>query len=208
MSTVQTVLNRALQKLGVISAGNNPEASDNALALQALKGLFRHYRTSGAFGKVYEVLPTLASYTVLEGDHVIRSSITTQINLPDTIAADGDFTDYGVEGVFITDQNSIRPPRDMSYASITDQDTGLTTDYIYDGQIAQWICVETLTYNSICPLSFRDENGLAACLAMHVADEFGQQPTELIMRASNRFEEALAMNWSEAGQAVTRIDYN
>ena len=142
------------------------------------------------------------------GDHVIRTADTpTSINLPESIANQDEFNDYGPNAFSSPDQTLIRAPRDMSYAAITDQSTGITQDWIYDGQIARWMCIESLTFNDPCPLAFRDINGLSACLAMHVADEFGQQPSALTQRAAAYFESGVAMNWSEAGDEIVQNPY-
>lgn len=207
MATVQTIINRALAKLGVIGAGEDPEDNDNALCFQALKGVYRHLRTAGAFGTIYEVFPNTESYFANENEHIIRNAdVTKVVILPESVANIEGQGDYGVP-TFTVDENYVRAPRDMAYIAITDQATSTTLDYLYDGQNALWRCIETMTLNDVAPLSFRDENGLAACLAMHVADEFGQQVTQLISRSANRFEEGVTQNWSESGQLIQRNDY-
>ena len=210
-STCQNVINRALGKIGIVAAGENPATADNALALRQLRALYRKLRTSGAFGVVYEVIPTEATYRAQENEHIMRrdASVVT-ITLPETIDNLEAVNDYG-NLTYMADENAIRPPRDCSIIIITDllstDQTVATDEFIYDGQTKRWRSVNLLNFNEIAPLSHRDENGLASLLAMQLAPEFGQTVPDLVVRDAYHFEEGITHNWSQAGELIIRQDY-
>lgn len=206
-TTCQTIINRALTKLGILgSSSATPTTADNALGLEALKGIYQRLINSGAFGQLTDVIVT-SDYTAGENER-IKTTSTVIITLPDQVSFVGyePCAGYGQVGLF-TDDNLVRPPRDLAVVSIVYTDNGTIQDYIYDNRLRQWVEINALTYTSVAPLALRDEGGLAATLAIDLADEFGQQPTALTLRAAGAFATALAFNISQAGEVIHRGDY-
>lgn len=207
MVTAQQTINRALGKLGILGAGQTPSDDDNELCLRALKGTYRRLRTSGAFGKIYDTIPSADRYEPAENEHVARFNSNVEIiDLPETIANFDETTDYGAT-TYYEDFTTVRPPRDCSYIAISDPASDITEDWIYDGQNKVWRSVERMSFNDPAPLGFRDENGLACLLALAVADDFGVQPSDRIALAARQFEEGITHNWSQAGELTHKRDY-
>jgi hypothetical protein len=205
MSTCQQIITRALGKLGIVGAGQVPTTDDNALGLQALVALYRHLITAGAFGELYDVIPTGTTYTAAENERVMHDSTLTVV-LPTTISNIEAISDYDGTS-FVSDENTIRPPRDGSIIVDINTTTGVTTDWLYDGQTKTWRKIQGLATTDTAPHSFRDENGLAALLATHLADEFGQQISQTIAKHAFDYQLGLTQNWSQAGSLIPRIDY-
>lgn len=206
-STCQTIINRALSKLGIREAGSNPDAADSALGLQGLKSVYRGLITSGALGEMYSVIPVDPTYTAGENERIFRNSEDIEtIELPETIAMPVLVSDYGMLS-YTTDESSVRPPRDGAVITITDASTDVTVDYIYDGQTFKWRDVEGLSLNDIAPLSRRDENGLASMVAIEIADEFGQQVSDRTQKAAMLYVNGLTVNRSQAGTLINPVNY-
>jgi hypothetical protein len=205
MSTCQTVCNLALSAIGIIGAGETPEAADSALALQSLKGYYQKLINSGTFGSLADVIPAVTEYLSGENERIVHDGTVT-VTLPVELPAYYETSQYGFLG-YEVDPATVRPPRDLSVVSVVRTDTGAITDHLYDNRLRSWIDVHALTANAAAPLSHRDENGLASALAMRVAPHFGQEPTRETAIAAARFEEALCNQWSVAREAPTKVDY-
>ena len=200
-TTCQTIITRALSKLGIATAGVTPRTADNDLGLQALKGVLHNLITSGTFGTLTDVIPAVTSYEAGENERVVNDGTIT-VTLPDSVPLYYTQGDYGMVS-YNSDESSIRPPRHMSVIEEVNTSTGAITTNIYDAQLRAWVDINALAVGDDCPLALRDENGLAALLAIHVADEFGQQPTNLTLKAAFAYKAGLAHNWSEAGEVVS-----
>jgi hypothetical protein len=205
MSTCQQIIARALGKLGIVGAGQTPTTDDNTLGLQALVALYRHLITAGAFGELYDVIPTGTAYTASENERVMHDSTLT-VTLPATITNVEAISDYD-RVAYIDDEALVRPPRDGSVVVDINTTTAITNDWLYDGQNKVWRKIQGLVLSDVAPHSHRDENGLAALLATHLADEFGQQITQTIAKHATDYQLGLTQNWSQAGSLLPRIDY-
>lgn len=204
-STVQQIINRALGKLGIIEAGGTPTTNDQALALQALKAVYRRLITTGVFGDLIDVIPQMTAYTAGENERIVHDGSVT-VTLPTELPLFVFGNDYGMV-TYSSDNGQVRPPRDGSIVTVSNTSTGVTTDSIYDGQIKQWISIEGLTATSVAPMSQRDENGLACLLALDLADEFGQQITATMTNAAALYKRHIAYNWSQAGDLIQPKDH-
>lgn len=205
MSTCQQVINIAYEKIGVIGAGASPEAGDSARALQSLKSYYQKLINSGAFGSLYDVIPSDTAYEAGENERIVHDGTVT-VTLPEVLPAYYEHSSYGMISLG-TDIGQIRPPRDLSVISEVRTDTGAIKDYLYDNRVREWIDVNALVAGDYAPLSHRDEDGLASALAVRVAPHFGQQPSQDVQLAAIRFEEALTHNWSQAGEIIEPRDY-
>lgn len=203
--TVQTVINRALSKLGILGAGLTVSTNDNALCLEALIAILNKQITSGTFGDLVDITPTASPYSAGENQRVINNGTIT-LTLPTSLPVQYCYNDYGIEA-YGTDSSTTRPPRDLAVIEECRTDTHVTNTYIYDARLRQWVEINSLTYTSICPLALRDENGLACLLATNVADEFSQQPSEGIVKAAYDYQQGLADNWSQANDVRVARKY-
>lgn len=203
MATVRETVNGALRKLGRLGAAREARPADSADALATLQGLYRQWITSGAFGRLADVMPTGAEYTARENERVFRNqSATLTVNLPETVATYANPRSYpdevlSYDGVL----GDNRPPRDCAVVVVSDAFTGITVEYIYDGSQRLWQSIYDLTLDSPAPLSVRDPKGLEACLAMQLGDEFGVEPGIGTQRMAAGFTMALTHRYGTPREA-------
>src|SRR5215218_6257975 len=130
MSSCQTVCNLALGKLGIVGAGDSPEAPDSALALQTLVSYYQKLINSGAFGAMVDVIPSVTNYLAGENERIVHDGTVT-VTKPDELPDYFLTTDYGRE-VYGTAPGFVRPPRDLSVISIVNKATSSIQDWLYD----------------------------------------------------------------------------
>lgn len=212
MATCRSTVNTALRKLGRLAAGREARPVDAEDAFEAFKGMLRAWINGGAFGRLWDVVPT-ASYTAYPSQRILIQDNDYVVTLP-TLVPDwcyGSPWDYGsrwVPPVLDTTRRDVHPPRDGSVIVICNDVTGLMNDFIYDGTIKQWLginsvltnvddsSVQPMTLDSLAPLSVRDPQGLASCLAIRISDEWGAEVASATVQQAQRFEMALANNFS------------
>lgn len=176
MPSARIVVNGALRKIGILAAGREARTSDAADALEALNGLYAWLITSGAFGRLRDVIPT-ADYTACGNERIYRMLPTITITLPDTVPADWNWYCDGwgpypplYANSLLTNQ---APPRDCAVVAITDQVVGTSETWINDAFLRQWQAVGDIGLDDPAPLSARDPQGLQSLLASRIADQFG-----------------------------------
>lgn len=206
MATCRETVEGALRKLGKLGAGRSARTADLADGLSALQGLYRHLITSGAFGRLRDVIPT-EDYTAGENERILRNSddiasITLPELVPDIVYC-GNPCDYGSRWVPPGGNASDRPPRDCSVVVINDTVSGTSVEYLYDGQKAEWVDISALELDDNAPLSSRDTDGLKARLAMQIADEYGGQVPALTLQLARIFQSNLVNRWSMPRQQAT-----
>lgn len=181
MTTVRQTITRAYRMLGVLGEGNRAPSADQAVdGLEALGSLYLQLISAGRFGPMTDVAVEEA-YTAGENERIADiSGLSVAITLPTTIAD--------------TDENgdaTTRAPQDRSVVQIAGGST-----YIYDignpGE-AKWVSVDSLTLDSVTPLSARYATPIAALLACAIAAETGFDPP------------AMVLSMAEAGRATLRI---
>ena len=211
MATCRDIVNGALRKIGKLAGGREPRTQDSTDALEALRGLYRQLITSGAFGRLRDVVPTGTSYTAGENERIFRNSdATISIDLPELVRRDDPCRPlpYDEEEAYYPNgviDNAMRPPRDCSIVAISDAFTAQTVHYIYDGQQRLWTSLDDLALDAAAPLSDRDPEGLKSLLAMQIVDEFGGQLGEMTTRQGMNFQGALITRYSRpatVGQSV------
>ena len=216
MASCRTTVETALRMIGRLRSGAAARPVDAQDTLEALKGLYRAWITSGAFGRLADVMPT-TDYTAGENQRIFRreQSGTLQITLPAAVPTYNRPLPYNLErDTYATNYEAVdgnnRPPRDGAVVVIVDEVTGLMSDFIYDGQLRQWVAVngditvigvDPMTLDTQAPLSVRDPRGLAACLALEIADEYGASVGPSTVAASSRFKAALMGGFSNPRQA-------
>ncbi len=194
MAIARVVVNTALRKLGVLAAGREPRLSDATDTLAALQGLYTSWIVNGSFGRLEDVVPKGPSYTPCGSCRVVRqSSATLDVILPELVGR-GWVYDYGwyrCSGEY----NPTVPPRDGMTVVISDSIGGETASWIYDGTVKQWQQIETLTLNDEAPRSASDLLGLSACLAIEVADQFGEEVSATSALQAARYKTALVSRY-------------
>lgn len=196
------VVKGALRKLGRLAAGREPRPADLQDGMEALRGLYRQWISLGTFGALRDVIPTGTEYTAGENERVFRNGAgAINVTLPDTVLDNcfGDPCDYGSRWVppgRDARNRASRPVRDCSIVVIQDQATGITLEFLYDGNAGGWIQLAELTDTDTAPLSFRDPQGLQAALAVAIEGEFGGNLTAGTIRQAQMLNYALTHRFS------------
>jgi len=200
MASVRDIVNGSLRKIGRLAGGREPRTQDSSDALDALRGLYQSLINSGAFGRLYDVVPTGASYTAGENQRIFRNSdVTLDITLPELVRNECSPRPYDCECPVYSGQTvtgDMRPPRDCSVVVITDAFTSQTVEYIYDGNLKQWQSLYDLELDSQAPISHRDPEGLKCALATVINDEFGGTLGQTTITMAAQFRQSLATRFS------------
>jgi hypothetical protein len=229
MATCRFIVNSALQKLGVLGAGREARTADATDALAALQGLYGSWIASGAFGRLEDITPIGDTFTASGNQRIIRTGPSLEVLLPEYVA-DGWVNDYGNERrgyygttVKITTQGDniivdvegtqpmacAVPPRDGSVVIITDREGGQTATWLYEGTLKAWQGVERLTLEDEAPRSFADPQGLAAMVALEIADAYGDAGTlgpSTQMQAA-RYRQALTTRFGMRRETIMGMYY-
>lgn len=151
-----------------MAGGQLPREQETADAFQTLQNLYQRWITDGAFGDFTRVTAA-ADITAEPMTRVIASGVT--VTLPESAA-------------------------DWSIITVIDPQENQTSHFIYDAAAAQWQLLNDLDLTSLAPFSQRDPLGLTCALAVELADEYGQQLSEITVRNAARFQLSLTHNWS------------
>lgn len=206
MATCRLIVSMALRKLGRLGAGREPRVADQTDVLAALQGLYRSWIDAGTFGRLSDVVP-LTDMTASENQRIIRDATTITVTLPEFVPALANPLPYGAlypatsSGTYDYDK---RPPHDGSVVQIKDTVGGNVESYIYDGTRREWVEIDALQLDDEAPRS-NDPHGLAACLAVEVADEFGAEIGAATQRQAARFLTAITHNYSTPRRAVAGV---
>lgn len=206
--TCRETVTRALKKLGVLRSSGEPKASDAADGLASLQSFYMESVTGGAFGRVFNV-PISAAGTVTAGgnQHInILTEEAVEVDLPSTLPMYHWDTwrpcrDYGWGlNVPLGNDTGENVPRDKSVVMVTDKyDATRRATYVYDGTVQLWMRIDTLDLNDEAPLSARSPDGLAALLAVRIADEFGDSTlSPLTLQAANKYKRDMVTNFGNA----------
>lgn len=211
MASCLQIVNSSLRKLGVLASGREARSVDRDDAFQQLVDLYRQLVSQGAFGRLRDVIP-LSDYTAFGNERIFRNqSATLQITLPETVANWQFWNDLYIFGSYPNEPTStaqaydVTTPRDCSVVSIIDAFVPGTYDFIYDGQIKQWQGLYDLTITSEAPLSFRDPQGLAAILAVQMADETSGTIGPSTLRQAQSFMTQLTSRFSAPSEPVQGV---
>lgn len=212
MATARFITNLALRKLGVLGAGREARPVDATDTLAALQGLYTGWIAVGAFGRLYDRVPVGTQFVAQGHERIMRESPDTlDVILPELVS-EGRFNDYGrtrtgYYGTVITITTTagetvvdvkpgqpigyVQPPRDGSPVVISDSISGNTATWLYDGTIKKWEQIELLQLDDEAPRSVADPQGLAACLAMEIADQYGNDISDVTARQAARYQMAI-----------------
>lgn len=188
MASVRQVINLALRKLGKLGAGREARPADAADALEALQAMYLAWVASGAFGRLHDIQPDGPEYVARCGQRVTRESASlVEVILPEQ-AVERPVYDYG--RCF----PGYEAPWDGAAVVIVSLDTGLTQTWIYDGTLKAWQQVDAIQMDDEAPRS-SDRNGLAACLAIEFADQYGGDVPAATVQQASRYKMALTAGY-------------
>lgn len=218
MPTARSIVTLALRKLGRVGSGREPRPVDATDGFEALVSLYRGWINAGTFGRLRDVVPT-GSYVATGNERILRmDGAQLEVSLPEVVAAHpderrcclGTIVAFTVDGAVSVSQNQrlllqVTTPRDLAPIVITDTATGNVADYVYDGSMKKWVPLWNLDIDDEAPLSFRNSDGLASCLAVKIADQFGADIPATTALSANSFQASLATGFSNPRQEVQGV---
>lgn len=207
MATCRSIVNRALRKIGVLAAGREARPSDAEDTLEALKGLYKAWISSGAFGRMADVVPN-ADFTAGENQRIfVTVDTVATITLPELVPMHLDPLPYDQERVAYTNYEATdganRPPKDGAVVEVVEGDSILT--YLYDGTLRRWQEIGAMALADDCPRSHSDPEGLAACLALEIAGNYDAGVSDTDLRQARRYEETLSLHLSRPREAAAGV---
>lgn len=173
MPTCRDIISSSLRKARIYAPGETPSADDMADGLDELQNLYEQWGSNGMFGRLSDVL-TNAAYEAAPNERVTATN-SAVVTIPTTIDDDG--TEF--------------PPFDMAFIEVINTVAATVTRYIYSN--GAWVSISSLTLDSEAPLSNKGRSGLAACLAMSFAEQFGSQIGPGVMRQATSFKMGLSL---------------
>jgi len=199
MATARVIINGALRKIGVLAAGREARVNEAQDALEALQGLYQFLISSGAFGRLRDVIPK-GDYTATGNERIFRNtSPVMEITLPEVVPVDWFWGDgWGpYPPLYQNAPNYDRTtPRDMAVVVIVDAFTATTVTWIYDGAVKLWQSIDNIGLDDPAPLSFRDSQGLQCLLASRIVDQFGGDMPATTALMAGQFQQSLTTRFS------------
>lgn len=169
--TCGQIVERALRRLGVLAAGEAVSAGDLAVGLEALQEIMDGWR-AGLFGRLRDVLAT-DDITAVSFDRIIGNDAGgITVTLPTT-----------QDGEAICDG---------AVVEVRDLFTTVSTNYRWNADTARWVVTNGLTASSALPLADRFAGAVVAVLAVRLGDEFGAQPSPMVVADAGRGSRAIA----------------
>lgn len=175
MATCRDIVARALRMSGIVRHGRDPKASELDEGMFALQGLYDAWFTGGMFGRL-EDYQSEDDYDARAGQRIFVTSgiVTLPVNE----------RDY--------------PIRDLAAIEINDV-TGRKA-YVWDRQA--WVRVDALEPSDEAPLSNRGAEGLAACLATWIVEDYGETPTPMVMAKAGSYKTNLRLQFGSEQEPV------
>lgn len=173
MATCRDIITRALRKVRVYAAGEEPASEDMADGLDELQNLYEQWGSAGMFGRLSDVY-TNADYEAAPNERITVTE-SAVVTVPTTVDDDG--TDY--------------PPFDTAYIEVIDTVAQTVTRHLYEN--GAWATISDLDLDSEAPLSGKGRGGLSACLALAYAEEFGAQAGPAVAAQAAAFKTALSL---------------
>lgn len=174
-ATCRDIVNGALRKLGVVRPGSGAKAGEAADALFALQSMYLEWIEGGMFGALSEVVAT-ANAEVGENQRVLAGGYTISFPATVTDALTGDS----------------RSPSDLAIAIVVTAGEEPDTR-IYDANRAAWVALDGLELGDDAPLAGRGADGLSACLAKRLGEDYGQAITVQTEQSAGRFAAAISL---------------
>lgn len=179
MATCRTIVTRALRMAGIVDREDDPTAAELRDGMIVLQTLYDGWLTGGMFGRLTDVYEP-GDYEAGEGERV--------------------FLDTGGTLTLPTEIDNDRKPRDLVVIEGFVAG-GSRVAYIWDR--TAWVQINDLVESDEAPLSNRGENGLAACVALAFADEFGAQVGPGVLMQCRNFKTALSYKFGSEREPST-----
>lgn len=157
--------------VGVLRAGQVPTGQTGADALEAANGLIMGLREVGQARDLREVIAS-ANYTANEDELIVKTDEDVTVTLPR----------------FITECGADRLPRNGARVVIAGEQP---VTWIYLKKVG-WQKVSGLALTDPAPLGEEHFTGLSALLAVHLAPDFDQTPSETTVALAQDGRLALA----------------
>jgi hypothetical protein len=186
MPTCRDIITRALRKARVYAAGETPSDDDMADGLDELQNLYEQWGSNGMFGRLADVL-TADDYEASPNERITVTDAAT-VTIPTSFETDGE--DY--------------PAYDTAFIEVVDVDAGTVTRYLWES--GAWVEISGLGLNDEAPLAGKGRSGLAACLAIPLAEEFGTNVGPGVARQAGAFKTGLSLKYGSDAQR-TASDY-
>lgn len=224
MTPSRAIVTTALRKLGRVGGGRDPRPADLTDGMDALVSLYQSWLNSGAFGRLHDVVPT-GNYMAVGNERIYRpDGVSWEVTLPElvsshsptghryygtviTITQTGEDVDVLVQPSQPLNGHCVNTPRDLAPIAISDHAGGNTITYLYDGGIKKWVPLWNIGLDDAAPLSARDANGLASCLAMNLSDQWGADVAPATQLAASHFKSALVTRFSTPSTVVAGSYY-
>lgn len=182
MPTCRDIITRAMQKARIIASGETAGADEADTGLDELQNLYEQWGSNGMFGRLKDVTTT-SDYEAGPNERITVTDAAT-ITIPTTVDR------YGED----------LPPYDTAFIEIVDAPNGTVSRYLYEN--GAWVEIGGLDLSAEAPLAGRGRSGLAACLALALAEEFGTQVGPVVARQAATFKTHLSLKLgSDAARA-------
>lgn len=178
--TCRSIVSRAMRMTGILGRTEDAEAEELRDGMLVLQSLYDQWLIGGMFGRLQDVYED-GDYDAQPGQRVYVNDGTA--TLPD-----------------ITDTDC----RWHDLAAIEIYDTAGRKVWLWDRNA--WVRLDGLEPGDNAPLSDRGANGLAACLALLYAEEFGAQMSAGVLTQARTFKYGLSLKLGTS-QAVASGQY-
>lgn len=185
MASMRTVIETAMRKARIIASGETPAPDEVDDALQTHQSLYEGWVSGGMFGRLSNKVAD-DEYTAGENQR-IRVGPDGSVILPDLIE------DEWSDG---------RAPRNRAVVVVVDPQAETTETHLYDASAGGWVALHDLALDDEAPLSNRDLDGLACCLAEALAEEYGAEIGPYTRRRAALFRSALSNSYDDPQRSV------
>jgi hypothetical protein len=187
MTTCTDVVSIALRKLSLTFSGNVPTSSELSDGISSLQSMYDGWVAQNVFGRLNPVRVSV-DYSAKEQDQVVKTTALT-VTLPVSVSEDG----YE------------RLPKDLSCVRIVSEvDTNVAT-HIFDVFTARWVRIDNLAPTDDAPLANRGKDGLASCLALYIASEYGISTPAAVALTAGRFMRSLTHRSMQSVESVAQV---
>jgi hypothetical protein len=165
MATCSAIIARALRMARIVAKGDEPTSTESAEAMTALLSIYQRLADTALATE-----ETLYETEDVEAEEGQRIYCTGTVTLPTTI-----------------DDGTTRRPLDLASVQYQDENTSSAwRTYISDR--GTWTRIDNLVEASDAPFADRNQDGLAALLAVEIAHEYGKEPSAATVMQARRFQ--------------------
>lgn len=181
MATVREVIHTAMRKARITRTPLADEVND---ALVGLQSLYDSWVSGGLFGRLDNRIAT-TEYTAGENQRILVKD-GGSIVLPEVVDDDGDD----------------RSPRNRAVVVVVNPADQTTETHLYDASAGGWVSIQGLALDDEAPLSNRDMEGLATCLA-ETLEEYGTELGPFARRRAAQFKASLSNSYDDPRRDMT-----